>query len=194
MRIRILLFHHWPSSCHTKKLFKKKFCCILLFESTVTSLCKDKKSKTSHRTVEIKIFLTIFCLMIEGSGSRSIPLTDGSGSGSKRPHNMWIRLKACFYLKSWRFLIEVLSDIFCNWTVFSARLPVLQFIRQDTENTREKHEITLDHSSRQVKQNLWRQVSVIALQRCQKVIGIVISDQTRGDQPKDQVPWPLSFM
>jgi hypothetical protein len=39
---------------------------------------KDKKSKRSHKTVEIKIFLYYFCLMIEGSGSGSIPLTNGS--------------------------------------------------------------------------------------------------------------------
>ena len=30
-----------------------------------------------------------FCLMIEGSGS--MPLTNGSRSGSRRPKNMWIR-------------------------------------------------------------------------------------------------------
>jgi hypothetical protein len=29
--------------------------------------------------------------MIEGSGSGSIPLTNGSGPGSMRPKNMWIR-------------------------------------------------------------------------------------------------------
>ncbi len=29
--------------------------------------------------------------MIEGSGSESIPLTNGSGSGSRGPKNMWIR-------------------------------------------------------------------------------------------------------
>jgi hypothetical protein len=38
----------------------KKFFCILLFEGTFTSFLKDKKSKRSHKTVEIKVFLTIF--------------------------------------------------------------------------------------------------------------------------------------
>jgi hypothetical protein len=43
-----------------KKKQKKKFC-ILLFEGgAFTSFFKDKKSKRSHKTVEIKIFLTIF--------------------------------------------------------------------------------------------------------------------------------------
>ncbi len=42
-----------------KKLLKKKFFCILLFEGTFASFFKDKKSKRSHKTVEIKV-LTIF--------------------------------------------------------------------------------------------------------------------------------------
>jgi hypothetical protein len=38
-------------------------------------------------------FSYYFCMMIEGSrsGSGSIPLTNGSGSGSRRPKNMWNR-------------------------------------------------------------------------------------------------------
>jgi hypothetical protein len=44
-----------------KKLIKKKkFFCILLSEGTFTSFFKDKKSKRSHKTVEIKVFLTTF--------------------------------------------------------------------------------------------------------------------------------------
>jgi hypothetical protein len=44
-----------------KKLnLKKKFFCISLFESTFTSFFKGKKSKRGHKTVEIKVFLTIF--------------------------------------------------------------------------------------------------------------------------------------
>ncbi len=38
---------------------KKKFSCILLFEGNFTSFFKDKKSKRSQKTVEIKVFLTI---------------------------------------------------------------------------------------------------------------------------------------
>ncbi len=52
---------------------------------------KKKKSKRSHKTVEIKVFLTNFCLMIEVSGSGSIPLTNGSVSGFRMPKNIWIR-------------------------------------------------------------------------------------------------------
>ncbi len=43
-----------------KKKFKKKFSCILLFEGTFTSFFKEKKLERSHRTVEIKVFLTVF--------------------------------------------------------------------------------------------------------------------------------------
>ncbi len=32
-----------------------------------------------------------FCSMVEGSRSRSTPLANGSGSGSRRPKNTWIR-------------------------------------------------------------------------------------------------------
>jgi hypothetical protein len=42
-----------------KKKYKTKFC-ILFFECTFTSFFKDKKSKRSHKTVEIKVFFTIF--------------------------------------------------------------------------------------------------------------------------------------
>jgi hypothetical protein len=44
-----------------KIYFFTKFFCLLLFEGTFTSFFKDKKTKRSHhRTVGIKVFLTIF--------------------------------------------------------------------------------------------------------------------------------------
>jgi hypothetical protein len=42
-----------------KQIFKKFFC-LLLFKGTFTSFSKIKKSKRSHKTVGIKVFLTIF--------------------------------------------------------------------------------------------------------------------------------------
>jgi hypothetical protein len=42
-----------------KKLIKKKFFCILLSEDIFTKFFKGKKSIRSHKTVEIKVFLTI---------------------------------------------------------------------------------------------------------------------------------------
>ncbi len=53
-------FRHWPSRCQQKTNFLKKFCCLLLFEDTFTLFFKDKKFKRSHKTVGIKVFLTIF--------------------------------------------------------------------------------------------------------------------------------------
>jgi hypothetical protein len=41
-----------------KKTTFSKFLCSLLFEDTFTSFSKDKKSYRSHKTVEIKVFLT----------------------------------------------------------------------------------------------------------------------------------------
>jgi hypothetical protein len=43
-----------------KKLYKKIFFCILLFEGTFTSFFKDKMLKRRHKRIEIKVFLTIF--------------------------------------------------------------------------------------------------------------------------------------
>ncbi len=52
-------FRQKLSRCQQKTNFLKKFFCILLFEGTVTSFSKGKKVKRSHKTVEIKAFLTI---------------------------------------------------------------------------------------------------------------------------------------
>jgi hypothetical protein len=43
-----------------KTNLKKKFFCILFFEGTLTSFFNGKKSKGSHKTVQIKVFRTIF--------------------------------------------------------------------------------------------------------------------------------------
>jgi hypothetical protein len=43
-----------------KLIFFIKFFCLLLFEGAFTSFFKDKKSKRSHRSVRIKVFLTVF--------------------------------------------------------------------------------------------------------------------------------------
>ncbi len=62
----------------------------LLFDATYTSFFKYKKSLRSHETVGNKAFL-LFCLIMEGSGSE--PRTTGSGSGSRRPENIRIRVR-----------------------------------------------------------------------------------------------------
>jgi hypothetical protein len=45
---------------YTKNLIEKKILCVLLFEGTLTSFFKNKMSKRSQKTVEIKVFLTFF--------------------------------------------------------------------------------------------------------------------------------------
>ena len=79
-------FRHWPSRWQQKLLFK--FFCLFLFEC-ITSFVKDKcqKETQNRRNLNCSYY---FCMMIEGSGY--IPLT--SGSGSRRPTNMWIRNNA----------------------------------------------------------------------------------------------------
>jgi hypothetical protein len=50
-----------PDPAISQTQFKtKKFFCLLLFEGTFTSFFKDKKLNRSHKTVGIKVFLTIF--------------------------------------------------------------------------------------------------------------------------------------
>jgi len=44
----------------TKTNFVKKIFCLLLVEGTFTSFFKNKKFKRSDKTVEIKVFHTIF--------------------------------------------------------------------------------------------------------------------------------------
>ncbi len=91
-------FHQWPSRCQQNTNLKRKIFCIFLFEGTFTSFFKGKKLKRSHKTVEIKVSY-YFCWMFEGSrsgagaASGSTPLTNGSGSGSRRPKHTWIRIR-----------------------------------------------------------------------------------------------------
>jgi hypothetical protein len=48
-----------------KKINKyKKFFCFFVFKGTFISFFKDKKSKRSHKTIGIKVFLTIFSWQI----------------------------------------------------------------------------------------------------------------------------------
>ncbi len=73
--------HHqcWGGSV-TSQVFT--FFCLLLFEAIFTSFFKDKKkSWKKSQNSRNQGFSYYFCLMIEGSGSGSIPHTNGSGSG-----------------------------------------------------------------------------------------------------------------
>ncbi len=88
-----------------KIIFLTKFFCRLLFEGTFTSFFKGKKVKKKSQNSRNEGFPDYFCLMIEGSrpGSGSIPLTNGSGSGTRRPKNTWIRNIAEYKIKFFYF-------------------------------------------------------------------------------------------
>ncbi len=80
-------FRHNLRDANKKLIFYLKFFfCQLHFEGTFTSFSKIKSQKESQNSRN-QGFSYYFCMMIEGSGSGSIPLTSGSGSatGSKVP-------------------------------------------------------------------------------------------------------------
>jgi hypothetical protein len=65
--------------------FKKKFVCLFFFEGTFTlfyhfSNIKSQKEVTKH-----------LLFFLSGAGSVPVSLTKGSGCGSRRPKNIWIR-------------------------------------------------------------------------------------------------------
>ncbi len=81
-------FRHWPSRCQQKTNFLTQFFLLNTFWRYKNLFSKIKSQKESENSMN-QGFSYYFCMMIEGSGSGSIPLTSGSGSG--RPKNMWIR-------------------------------------------------------------------------------------------------------
>ncbi len=81
-------FRLWPSRCQQKLIFYTIFAAYYFWKVHLHHFSKMKSQKESQNSRN-KSFSYYFCMMIEGSGSRSIPLTNGSGSG--RPKNIWIR-------------------------------------------------------------------------------------------------------
>ncbi len=87
--IRILLFSSLTFKMPAKNLFFNTIFLLITFWKI-----KNKKESQNRRNQSYSYY---FCMMIEGSGSGSragsgsgsIPLT--SGSGSRRPKNMWIQ-------------------------------------------------------------------------------------------------------
>ncbi len=71
-----------------KLIFNTIFSAYYFLKVHLHHFSKIKSQKESQNSRN-QGFSNYFCMMIEGSGS--IPLTSGSGSGSRRPKNMWIR-------------------------------------------------------------------------------------------------------
>ena len=88
-------FHHWRSRRLQKTYFSTNFFCILVFEGTVHfhhfSKIKSQKKSQNSRNQGLSYYV---CIMIEASD----PLTNGSGSGIRRPKNTWIR-NIGFYIR-----------------------------------------------------------------------------------------------
>jgi hypothetical protein len=74
----------------TKNNFLFYFFCLLLLKVNLHLFSKIKSKKKSQNSRN-QGFSYYFCMMVEGSRSGSIPVTNGSWSGSRRPNNMWIR-------------------------------------------------------------------------------------------------------
>ncbi len=81
-------FRHRPSRCQQKTNFRKVFL-LITFWRHIYIIFQKKKIQKQLQNTRNQGFSYYFCLLIEESGSGSIPLTNGSGS--RRPKNMWIR-------------------------------------------------------------------------------------------------------
>ena len=81
-------FRHWPWRRQQKTYFQTNFL-LITFRRYIYIIFQRYKVKKKLQNSGNQGFSYYFCLMIEGSGS--IPLTNGSGSGARRPENIRIR-------------------------------------------------------------------------------------------------------
>jgi hypothetical protein len=98
-----------------KKLISYKVFMLITFWRYIYIIYKDKKFKRIKKNRRNQGF----CLMIEeGSGSGSIPLTNESGFGSRRPKNMWIRWIQIRIRNtaSFNFNFWLIISLSCLWT------------------------------------------------------------------------------
>jgi hypothetical protein len=79
-----------PDPASKKIIFTTIFSSYYFLKVHLHHFSKIKSQKESQNSRN-QGFSCYFCMMIEGSGSGSIPLTSGSRSG--RPKNMWIRIR-----------------------------------------------------------------------------------------------------
>ncbi len=92
-------FCHRPSRCQQKNnkifffLILTQVFLLITFWRYIYIIFQREKVKKSQKNSRNQGFSYYFYMMLEGSGSGSIPLTSGSGPGSWRPKNMWIRIR-----------------------------------------------------------------------------------------------------
>jgi hypothetical protein len=138
-QIRILVFSSLTFRAPLKNQFSKESFSAYIFLKVHTSFFKDKKSKRSHKTIRIKVFLTILLdnrRMIEGSRSGSgaesvlIPLTNESGSG--RPENMWIRWIP-IRIRIWNIALPSHFSFYSVGAGSGFRMAILMRIREDSD-------------------------------------------------------------
>ncbi len=78
-------FRHWPSRCQQKTNLKKSFSAYYFLKVHLQHFSNIKSQKESQNSRN-QGFSYYFCMMIEGSGSGSIPLTNGSGPGGPKKY------------------------------------------------------------------------------------------------------------
>jgi hypothetical protein len=89
--LKVHLHHLLTFNMPAKKLiFNTIFSAYYFLKVHLHHFSKIKSQKASQK-IRNQGLSYYFCMIIEGSGSGSLPLTSESGSGSWRPKNMWIR-------------------------------------------------------------------------------------------------------
>ncbi len=83
-------FRQWPSRCQQKYLLKFFVCYFLKVHLHHSSQNKSIKKSQNNRNHGFSYY---FCLMIEGSESGSVSLTNGSGSGGMKTSGSWTLLQ-----------------------------------------------------------------------------------------------------
>ncbi len=120
----VILFLSWMQCCGIRYILVRILILILLF-SSVTFKWQQKlfllitSSSWSYIFIifqsvaeqqEIKVFLTTFCLTIEGSGSAPLPLINGFGCWSWRPKIIRIQIRnSAWKVNFWRISLCVFN-------------------------------------------------------------------------------------
>ncbi len=86
-------FRHWPSRRQQKTYLIKSFSAYYFLKIHLHRFSKIKSQKEVTKQKELRFFLLFFLIEGLGSGAGSIPMTNGSGAGSRGPKNIRIRIR-----------------------------------------------------------------------------------------------------